>query len=254
MYGLKLRNLASVFVDAQSIVNTSRDVKALLDVLASLELEIDFLPVSVAEAKGEGIPVSRIGFMSQNQAWKLFLLSDRFSLSQDYVGLDADLDSGNVGGLGEFITVATPVLLAVVEHYHRRGHRLAVVQEGFLPSENTKLREIESSLLNLPPTFQSYSPTEWNWRAAAVVERGFGNQNEDTNTIVKVERVQGELSQPQGKRVAFDMIRVDLDINTVPINTVARFGPQEVRDFLEASLLWHENLELELKKFLGIGG
>lgn len=252
MYGLKLRNLASVFLDAQSITASSKEMSRLLEMLSDLNLDVDFLPVSVTEARQEGPPVPRLAFMSHDQEWRLVLLGDRFNFSQDYVGEDSSLDSGNVGTINDFLPKAAAVLAPLVSHFGRRGHRMAVVQEGFLPNSSTDKEHIRSKLLQLPPLYQEHHPFEWNWRAVAAVDRSFGSQHETTNTITKVDRIAGSLSSSASRQIEFDMIRVDLDVNTEPSNVEARFSEDRIRDFLEASSQWHRDLEQETVRFLGI--
>lgn len=249
MYEEKIRQLATAFVDAQSVGINRKDVREL-----SKELNDDrFLSHLIFESKAgplAGKPTGRIGFRSSNNEWHLALLGERF----DFFRLPTEPGGSNLGDFGEFCREAIPKLNIALNFYQRKAHRLAAVQEGVLPKmKPEEMDEIASHLLRLPPTFSQTIPFEWDWRSASLLDRSFAGLTEPTNTIVTVKRESGMLIQMEKDAAThkrFDQIRVDLDINTSPENVKARFGEKEITAFFKECPAWHSTLMTEISDFI----
>lgn len=94
---------------------------------------------------------------------------------------------------------------------------------------------------------------EWDWRSASIIEREFSGNTEPTNTITTIKRVQfqtAEVVADTFSETPSDRIRVDFDINTVPLNVVARFGEQQIHGFFDQSPIWHNKLSADVFAFV----
>lgn len=241
MYDIKLRYLASVFLDAESITPQPDHITGLLRALQ----DDSFLPMAAAERVGTR-NVRRIG-LTADGGWTLILARKRFDLSL----LPTDERGENVGDFGAFCEAAGAKLSATLEHFGRRAHRVAAVREGLLREmADAEMDVIAQRLLNLPGTFGSNIPFEWDWRAASHVARSFAGLDEMTNTVITIKRVAGSLTTGEEEETDFDRIRVDIDVNTIPTNTTERFGGNEVMEFFSSVVEWQRLLEGEMIDFV----
>jgi len=245
MYGLKVRYLASVFVDAGSITPTGENIAGLQKALDDNKL----IPTSVREETPTG-RVPRIAFATSNGEWLLALLGKRFDVSR----FGNTPDGSNLGEFSNFCEEAAIKLITMLNYFKRKAHRLAAIQEGLLPDMPKKdMNKIAARLLNLPTTYSKNPPFEWDWRAASKVERSFSDIKESINTIATIRRVRGTLlvnkEDGQGKQ-SFDRVRVDFDINTVPTNVTARFDDSQIAEFFKQAILWHDELSSEIFSFI----
>lgn len=246
MYDIKLRYLATAYVDADSITPESDNVAGALKALDDERF------VSIPAFQNvEGKRVPRIGFMAPD-GWTFVLGGTRFDLSlRPTVG-----EGDNMGEFSDFCKEAPLKLISALAFFDRKAHRLAVVREGMLPEmEVGEMEAVARHLLNMSPTFTQNQPFEWNWRSAALIDRTFGGISEPTNTIVTVSRLAGTLGPDADgeNEVEFDRLRVDLDINTTPKNVKARFGTNEILAYFEAAQDWHKSLGNEISAFLAEG-
>lgn len=246
MYDIKLRYLATAFVDAQSIVPEPTENIRLQEALADDTL----VAATVAEQEATGGLVERFAFRSAKEGLSLVLLGQRFDVSIGPI----DRKGENMGDVRSFCARAAPLLTRALNHFQRRAHRLAIVQEGLLPALNEeRLREIADRLLKLPPPFERSRPFEWIWRSASAIDRTFGTITESTNTIVTTKRISGTIGAPGvGEKEQFDRIQIDLDINTRPSNVMARFGDREVGAFFQSAPSWQAELQHEIATYLGL--
>lgn len=245
MYDIKLKYLASVFVDADSITANAENITLLLKILDDKRL----LPVSLQEPSLTGA-IPRIAFATPSGERQLLLLGKRF----DFTRLLGAGEEEDWGEFSMFCQEAGEKLVAVLNFFKRKAHRIATVQEGLLHElPKDELGKITERLFKLPPIFVRNTPFEWDWRSAAVITRSFGNVTEPTNTIATVKRWsgkiikkdEGEVIQPQ-----LDRIRTDFDINTVADDVKARFDENHIRDFFKEAGSWHDQLSSELFAFI----
>ena len=246
MYGLKLRLLASAFLDAQSVTMNSDDIAELQRRFKNPNL----MPVPIQEQSLSGVN-TRIGFITPNGEWRIVLLGSRFDVSwHPVVQLE---EKKQEPSFEEFCTIASRYLISMLEHYNRSSHRIAAIQEGLLPEQpKEEMDKIAVHLLNLTPTFRDDNMVEWDYRVAARTSREFGVK-EPTNTIVTVKRLVGKMSMGQDSGKDFDRIQVNLDVNTVPENVKARFGSQQIKAFFSQAPMWHSELEQEISDHISKG-
>jgi hypothetical protein len=113
-------------------------------------------------------------------------------------------------------------------------------------------KAVLGKLMLLPPVFRQHAPFEWDWRVASIVPRLIAGEEEKCNTIRTVKRSAGRFHPPEGDEVAFDRIRADIDVNTAPDNTGARFGEREISDFFAKVPTWHLEVGEELMELIGL--
>jgi hypothetical protein len=244
MYDLKIRYLASAFVDAESIApNASQAIEL------SKALGDNYLPLIANEPSPSG-PISRLVFRALDNTAQLALLGRRFNYS-----LQATNPEGSdLGELSDFCAQAKNVLAIALAFFQRKAHRIAAVQEGFLEKMSSQeIEKISLRLFNFPPTYKHVFPFEWDWRIASVIEREFSEIKEETNTITTIKRIPAvalESGAHQPSRTSSDRVRVDFDINTSTTNSVARFGEQQIHGFFDQVHLWHDALSSEVFSFI----
>lgn len=245
MYDIKLRYLASVFLDADSITATAENIAHLVKAFNSSNL----LPIGMQELAGASA-IPRLAFASPEGDWQLRCSKNRF----DLIHVPVSADGAKLGDFSLFCQEASSKLVTTLNYFQRKAHRLAAVQEGLLaefPKE--EMEEIPQRLFHLPSTFIQHAPFEWDWRAVGIVARTFGKVSEPTNTIAAVKRWRGMISRKLEGEIMqsqLDRIRVDFDINTLPENAVARFGESPIVDFFKEASAWHEQLSAELFAFI----
>lgn len=241
-----LKYQASVFVDAGSITANSQDVTELLRMLEDKRL----LPIAVKQHSPAGF-IDRIGFQSSDAEWRLVLLTDRF----DFVHERTQKSGEDLGRFSDFCEEAITKLGMVLEYFGRRAHRVAAVQEGMLPEMSSgTMNEVMTRLLRLPPTFSDNSPFEWDWRSACLIERSFGGITEPMNTLVTIKRRAAQLTEATDdgiKRIPVDRVFFEIDINTSPRNTKARFAVRETREFFRNAPTWHLDIKEDVLRFIG---
>jgi hypothetical protein len=246
VYDTRIRYLASVFLDANSIRATARAIAKVVDVLDDDNL----LPITIEEQTLIGPSIPRLGFRSVKGDWLVTILGERF----DVAHLPLDTQSSNMVDFAEFCEIARQHLSKLLIHFERKAHRIAAVEEGFLPEMSAADNQaLMARLANLPPTFAEYPPFEWDWHLASRVPRLIGTTNEETNTILTARRRAGTLAFPEQPEWSFDRIRLDVDVNTSPANAVARFGETEVGDFFARTPGWHRELTAEFVSFVNVG-
>ncbi len=245
MYDIKLKYLASVFVDADSITANAENITLLLKILNDEKL----LPVSLQEPSITG-GIPRIAFATPSGERQLLLLGKRF----DYTRLLGAEEGENWGDFSVFCREAGEKLITALNFFQRKAHRLAAVQEGLLADFPPKeMEHIAQRLFKFPPIFAQNAPFEWDWRSAAVISRTFSNVTEPTNTIATVKRWAGKIIKKDDGEIIqshLDRIRVDFDINTVADNVKARFEESHIREFFKEVASWHDQLSSEFFAFI----
>jgi hypothetical protein len=227
MYDIKLRYLASVFVDAKDVLPTTKVAQQIAEAIR----RADLVPVTITQITAGGL-TPRIGLRTPENDWLLVIQSERI----DFARLPNATDGTILMDFETFCHEAGDLLTAVTNHLGRKANRMTAVQEGLLGTMSSEqLRKVTERLLNLPRLYASGSVPEWTWQCVGLHQRTFGHLTEVINLIAKVARVQGQLTRMKAGEDAsvleFDRIRIDLDTNTLPANTVARFGAENIADF-----------------------
>jgi hypothetical protein len=249
MYTSIIRYLATAFVDAQSIIPDYQIITRLLETLNDNQL----LPITVQEQSPMGV-IPRIGFSSPDGRTNFILGSTRF----DFFLQPQPIDIYNPDDFISFCERASSKLATTLEFFQRKSHRLALVREGNISGlSSSKTDNIARQLMNFPPTYAQGDINEWHWRAATQSKRQFGEFNESLNIITTAVRqkiynisVQSEGVFQVSSSIPVDLIRVDFDINTLPEDSTARFGKDEILSFLENAKEWHTDLSSEFFSFM----
>jgi hypothetical protein len=251
-YGLPTRQLARVWVDAAAVSPSVDQLSRLQKAAARSDLmtkgALDLVSVSPPDTLGRSSPAfkQRTVLSSPIGEWQLGLLTGSFDLALSPL----DDRGSNLRPFDEFVQHAISVLCTALDVFDLRANRIALVNEGFLPPMSTEqLKTAAISLFRLPPFFQETQPFEWDWRCASHVNVRVGKADEVTNAIVTAKRLSCEINLPD-QALAFDRIRVDVDVNTAPEFTELRFGTAEVSDFLLAALELHTQLGSQLEQHL----
>ena len=244
-YPLPARYLASVFVTTPPVPPKPEIISGLTEVLKHLDL----VPTMAQEFTAGGV-VPRIALVRVDGSLSVALGSTRF----DVVQKPLLNEKWSHDDFTAFLDLSADALTHVLQHLGLTGHRLAAVQEGMLGLDDEKLNELANRLLSLPAPFAKAPPFEWDWRYASRIQRQFAGSEEPTNTIVTVRRLAGTITRT-GNGIAtasdFDDLRVDLDVNTVPTRTDARFTPEAVEGFCEQAKGWHADLSADVQDLLG---
>lgn len=245
MFETKLKYLASVFWDADSIIANPQDISTLLAKLSSE----NFIPLTLIEQTTEGLK-NRIAFQTPDGEWRLIIAGKRTDVFRN----PTDLNGTNLGSLEDFSLKAFSHLQLVLQHFDIKGNRLALVQEGlFKPMSDDEFITIYGRLFKLPIFYSENSPFEWNWRSVSKTERSINSKTEIINTIAHILRCQGEIRIPKSEALKFDRIQVELDINTTHDNLHPRFDLTNINSFFKNAVLWHRELSNSIYKFvLGI--
>ncbi len=206
-------------------------------------------PVTVKEQSPSGL-VDRIGFQSSGGEWNLIFLGHRFDFSRRKT---ATIE-GDFGDFSDFCREASTRLITGLNYFGRKAHRLSAVQEGLLPEmSNQGIDDIAKRLLKLPSIFSANFPHEWDWRSVSFIQRSFGDLSEPTNTIAIMKRRSGvfrKAGENGNDEQPLNRVFFEFDINTLPDNTKARFGAEEVTSFFEQISAWHSQLSDEIFSFI----
>ena len=242
MYDIKIRYLASVYLDADSLVPTTDLVAAIHKSLGDER----FTPTTVLE-DANGKKIARIGFVIPDIGWQLVLSGKRFDLSTQPTSMSGE----NMGVFSDFCKEAAIKLSSLLEFFERKARRMAVVREGLLPEMNSKLlNEIANRTFKLPKIYVENPPYEWDWRNVSSFTRKFSNKDELVNTIVTMKRLRGKMGITSDDESEFDRIRIDVDINTNQDVVLERFNLDDVKGFFDNAPVWHNEIEQEIIKHL----
>lgn len=240
MYDFVERFLARVWLGSTALLPTAHEARR----VASAVKQDSATPMSFQELDASsGALVNRIGLQWEGNVYRLLIRGD--SIDFEY----RTPKEGTPLTFAEYLGEAKIMLGALAEQMERSASRIAAVQEVILPEmPPDALDRIGRKLLRVSSTFEQSALFEWDWRAFAKVNRAIGNTQEATNTIGHVKRLTGYLNNES----PIDRLRISTDINTAPENTHPRLSHQNVREFLEQSVTWHQDLITELANFMGI--
>lgn len=238
------RYIATALVDAASIVPNVRDITKLLEIIN----DKDILPTTFSPPSGDSS--FRIGFIDPIKSWRFLLESDRFTIINEF----ANSSEINPDNWSDFLESAIDKMTKALDYYRRRSHGLATRKEGFIEGlDREKIRKISRQWLNFPTIYSQAPPFAWDWYSASLIEREFGECKEETNTITRIAgRSNPGVSKTQqnGSKSSEDKINLNLEINTSPWNSVARFNSKEIFSFFNNSIAWYEELESDILSFI----
>lgn len=253
-FAIRTRQLARLYVDAQSLVATEEQLAELIKT-ANLATRMATPTVVRLMADDPTLPAGsppRFVLASTRLDWQLAILGHSFDLSR----LPTDLTGSNIGELSEFAAIAAEILWECSRVFGRTGHRMALVQSGMLAEMSDKqLDAVARRLLHLPASFETHPVFEWDWRIARRGTMHLGDREDSTHVLATVKRASGLLhvapkpGSADRADIPFDRINVELDVNTSTADTRGRFGEKEVKQFFSAALDEHTHLAKELATF-----
>jgi hypothetical protein len=198
---------------------------------------------------GNAVPVDAIGIMRED-AGALFVGAPQFTYVRASGQKNADAMRLGISGAAEEAVILLP---KAVELLDRKPHRLSAVAERlYVDVDPGAMESLRKELLLTKWLSGDDAPFEWDWRSATTVTRSVGSQPDETlNSIVGIKRETGQIGSSPNDQERFDGIRVLLDINTAPKNVSERFGSQDVRDWIQASARWVDELQGRVSALLG---
>ena len=242
-YDIPVRHLARAWFHQAPKVNAS---KFLTELSKVLDTEFELSTAMRIDAQS-GVAGPSTTLASRETGWQL--TSAPGSIDLELHGRDKEISALNV-----FLRKAGEVMVLASSQSNVSAHRLAAITEGFLGEMSSSTHNrVAKQLLKYPRSFEP-APFEWDWRCVQHVDRAFAGLTEPTNTIATAKRMSGTLIDDGGNQVAFDRVRVDFDINTLPRRTDARFASGHIRGFFDEATKWHNELSTEFSGFAGIGG
>jgi len=241
----RLKYLASVFWDADSLVANPGDISALLKELSPFNL----LPMTVIEPTMTG-PVTRMAFQTLNGEIRIIATGKRL----DVFKFPTDSTGTNMGTLNDFVSNSAKYFEICLGYFKRKGNRLALIQEGvFSKLDEGELQAVCNKLFRLPDIYTAHSPFEWDWKNICRVPHTFNGKTENVNTLAHLDRGQfilGPVSpiSVTSSGVKLDAIKFEFDLNTPYDNPNLRFDVSDVISFLKNAVLWHSELLESISK------
>lgn len=229
---MRLRYQASFFANLTTVQPRSETVVRILQQFTANGLQV--LPNMVQEING-GVPgpMPRLRLTSQAGDFEVLVGSMRLDVVKQKASF---LDETDLGSLAEFGGLADRCIRSVLDGQDINASRLALIVQSIeaeMPEDELNRRF--GVLFNPPEFFNANAPTEWTFRANARRNLNFGEIHEESNSIAKIERVQGQFAEGGGLLQEFDRIITEYDINTLPTNTAERFSPEVLRPFIDAA-------------------
>lgn len=188
-------------------------------------------------------PVPRLRFASPTGDTSVLIATGRL----DVVRECHFLTGAEMETLADFAGFVARCTSAVFHGREITGSRLALVVQAI--TEDLPLATLNDCFLKLftaPSFYTEHPPSEWTFRANSPMDLPFDQLNEQINTILKAERVQGKVLSAAGVWQEFDRVMSEFDINTSPKNTTPRFSLASFRTFMEAASPMIDSLEADL--------
>lgn len=235
MFDVRIKYLASVFWDADSLIPNPKDISNILKELS----DDGFIPFNFAEASVSGLK-NRMAFQTENSEFQITLSGKRVDINK----LATDSTGSNVGDLKEFCTKSSRFLKFFLEYFKREGQRLALIQQGLLKEmDDSQYTDIHKKLFNVPEIYSSNIPFEWDWRNVSKISREFNSITEIINTIVKISKCKVHVKSAKIQEpIEYNRIHVLIDCNTSHENSETRFGTDHVMEFFKDSCDWQNEL------------
>ena len=245
-YEFPTRFLCSVFLNADDIVPKSSLISELLRKLEAYEL----IPTTAREQRAIGVQ-DRIAFSHSQTGIFVILSGTRFDVTMQPVS-EAAVEMKDFPA---FIKKSSNILQILVEHFRRKGTRLACLKEGLykVNVQENEASEIASKLFKFPPLYEKNNPFEWEWRCVSKIEREFGGIVEQTNNLLKILRARGNFvltTKDNSMKKTFDGIQIDLDINTTQDDISPRFDIGAIESFFSSVIEWHALFENQVADYL----
>lgn len=239
---MRIKYQASFFADLTALGATPENTVALMTQLNNNGVAL--LASTMHEISPPNMtPVPRLRFTSPTGDTAVFIATGRLDIVKECHFL-ADAEIGTLATFTEFVERCTS---AIFQGRGITGSRLALVVQGMSGEVPlATLNEYFLKIFKAPNFYITNPPSEWTFRANSPMNLQFAQFNEQINSILKAERVQGRVVDAGGVWQEFDRVMSEFDINTSPLNTTLRFPPESIRIFMEAVSPMIDNLEADL--------
>ncbi len=241
MLDIQGRFQVSFFANFAPLTPKPETVSKLTKVFESWEL----LPTTYTELGPQG-PQPRIRLASIDNEWVIDFDCLRISIDKN-----ATTPKGsNLGPLDKFAEDAVDMLRRALRFFERPGSRLALVTTGLMGAMTGEaLNQAYCHICRPIPFFEKTLPSEWITRTTTRVPLVVRGEDELTNVIVKVSRIQALLKHDpsQGK---VDRLEIAFDINTFQENTDTRFDVDCAIEFFRRGIESRELILQQLKERL----
>lgn len=183
-----------------------------------------------------------------NGPWRLTMAPDSFDLAWAPSTPAPTIDESHIS-FADFVKEVQRIFGELIDKLNLPANRLALVREGFVTWPDA----VPGGLMTLPPIFRDpkQAPFEWFWRCAGRVERQIGADALATNTLITIQRLSGDWSKTNER---FDDVRVDLDINTAPSESVRQFDSAQASMFFEVAADGISELDAQVARLLQDAG
>lgn len=243
---MRIKYQASFFADLSALDATPENTLAVLKQLS--ESGIGLLPSTVNEITLPNMkPVPRLRFVSPSGDSEVFIATGRL----DVIKKTPFLGGPELLTLADFANFVELCTSAIFYGRDVTGSRLAFIVQTM--SDELPLEELDnyfSKFFTEQVFYKENPPIEWTFRANSQLDLSFDKFNEQINTILKVERVQGKAIETDGIWHEFDRISSEFDINTIPDNTTSRFSQKTFSIFVKAAIPIIEKLEANINSKL----
>lgn len=236
---MRIKYQASLFSDLSGLGATPENTLAVMTALNANG--IGLLPQTIHEISHPNVPpVPRLRLVAPNGDVEVLIATGRLDIVKQVKLMGAEV----LEPVPAFSELVDRVIASVFGDRTVLGSRLAfIVQEMSDELTEEAFNTYFHRLFSAPNFYNANTPTEWTFRANARSSCAIGNLNEPLNTILKVERVQGQAAAADGQWREFDRVMTEVDINTLATNVEPRFSPANLRQFVEATSPLLEQLE-----------
>jgi hypothetical protein len=190
------------------------------------------------------IPQLRFSLQSPNNEWNIHFGVDRIDITKNAT----DAIGNNIGTIEQFCADVSDFFTKILSKQVQHANRIALSSHLILKEMKEEvLNDIYLKIFNPVQTYYDHKPTEWNSRVISRIQKKINSSDEIFNFVSEINRINGQLNINQ-KEVSIDRIAINMDINSIPTNTINRFGAVEMTDFYKNVSTWHNELLSEILK------
>jgi hypothetical protein len=184
----------------------------------------------------------QFALQSPDNEWNIRFGVDRIDISKNAT----DKKGSNIGTIEQFCADVTDNFLKIISKHTQKANRIALSSNVFLK----EIAEDESQAVYLKflKPIKIYSeniPNEWTSKMVARVPKQLNSTIEIFNFITDISKINGHFNLNK-ESIPVDRIAINMDINSIPNNTINRFGEAEIIDFYKNSPVWHNEVTGEI--------
>jgi hypothetical protein len=233
MIDIKVKYQAVAFLP--SIETNQSNISQMMGLFADKGL----VPTSFHEVSNI-TPISQLRFslQSPNNEWNIHFGIDRIDIAKNAT----DAKGSNLGTLEQFCADVSDYFSKILSKHPQKANRIALSSNVLLKEmTEDKLNAVYLKLFNPIKLYSENNTREWNSRVVARISKKVNSVDEIFNFITDINRISGQLNLNQ-EVVPVDRIAINMDINSIPNNTVNRFGEIDITDFYKTVSIWHNDI------------